>query len=153
MRPLLLLAALILAGCAAPGSSPTNDSSTNSSTNIPIIPPPIEETKDVQGSLQPIPDPQANDPCALPTVTCYHHKFDVASAVKMEATLSWGVAANDFDLYLYKDGKEFKSDVAPPPATTAKLSEALEVASYDLIVVPASVGQDTYKLSATFAAS
>lgn len=152
MRAILVLVALALAGCAAPDSTPTNDASDNSSTSIPIVPPPIEESKDVQGSAQPITLPTTGDPCESPTVQCYHHKFDVASSVKMEASLSWGVPANDFDLYLYKGTAIFKQDNAAPPGTTAKLSESLEAASYDLVVVLAAVGQDTYKLSATFAA-
>jgi hypothetical protein len=156
MRPILLLAAcLVAAGCVTPSTTPTPDAnnSTNSTMDMGMLPAPINETKDVQGGVQPVRDPATNDPCSLPTSGCLHHKFDVAAPATMEATLSWGLQANDFDLVLYLDGKEVAADTNPPPGTSAKLSAELEPGSYDLVVVPATVSQDTYKLAATFSSA
>ena len=156
MRSLLVLAmALTFAGCVTPPgtTTPPTNGTTNTTADMGMLPPPINETKSVQGGLQPVTDPQSNAPCTLPTSACVHHKFDANSTVQMEAALTWGVQANDFDLWLFKDGKPLKGDNAPPPGTSAKLSLKLDPGSYDLVVDPATVSQDTYKLSATFAAA
>ena len=157
MRHFLVLAAAatLLAGCVTPPgtTTPPTNGTTNSTADLAMLPPPINETKSVQGGLQPVPDPQSSAPCTLPTSACVHHKFDANLTVQMEATLSWTLNANDFDLWVFKDGKPLKGDNAAPPGTSAKLSLKLEPGSYDLVVDPATVSQDTYKLAATFAAA
>ena len=153
--PILLLALALLAGCVAPDNGATPSNSTSSTTGAAAaLPPPINDTKEVQGSAEPLTgDPTPIAPCSTPSAKCYRYAFQLNATARMTATLTWGIPASDFDLHLLKDGKAYKSSASSPPGTSEKLDEKLDPAKYELVVAAAGVSQDTFKIAASFAAA
>lgn len=158
MRILLILAALALAaGCVTPDTTPTTptNGTTNTTTDMAALPPPINDTKEVQGAADPG-NIVTGAPCQTPNSQCFKYPFELNGSAHMAATLTWGQPASDFDLYVFQDGKDMNaggaSDVSTGPGTSEKIDIDLEAGSYELIVVAWAVAQDTYKVSATFGA-
>ncbi|MEA3202658.1 MAG: hypothetical protein QOI63_324 [Thermoplasmata archaeon] len=170
LLPLALLLALALAGCA---STPAGTSSTSGSpapATLAPLPKDIAATQAVMGAADPVnvsPKPDPNDPlpaapCATPPSKCFSYPFTVNGTAKVayDAKLTWGLAASDFDLYLYKDGKVVASSAAgpegnplggmPPGTIGEHLTDALDPGSYVLVVDPFAVSQDSYTLTVAF---
>jgi hypothetical protein len=170
MRALLLVALVAtasLAGCASTGPTSTTQT-TGPAPNAAASPPKdITDSKTVAGSADPanVGTNLASTPCANPPSACIRYPFKVDDAmgtVTYEATLTWGLGGNDFDLYLFKDGKQAAASAngavnsplggGNPPATAREhLKGSLEPGSYEIVIDPFSVAQDTYALKVTFA--
>ncbi|GEM_PF-5899241 len=143
---LLLLASLALAGCASsPGSPPGN--ATNATAMAAALPPAIHETQAVQGSV----DPPNVPACSQATTQCFHHPFQLNASASINATLTWGLDRNDFDLYLFK-GTERVASSNGGSGTKEEIGQTLAPGAYDLVVGGTTVAADTYKLDAVFAA-
>lgn len=162
MRSLILLAALaLLAGCVTPPgtTTPPTNGTTNTTAGMSALPPSINDTKDVQGSADPLNLAPGGAPCQSPSSQCFKYPFEMNGTGHIAATLSWGEPASDFDLYVFKDGKVVSTgganDVAAGPSTSAseKVDMDLETGKYELVVAAWAVAQDTYKVAATFTAA
>lgn len=75
---------------------------------------------------------------------------DMDSQVSMDAQLSWGLAANNLDLVLYKGEKEIDADYANV-GTTASIRHELDAGDYRILIDPYdAVGVDEFELIVTF---
>jgi hypothetical protein len=93
------------------------------------------------------------NPCDL--ASCDLREFTLEGTFDVEATLTWGQAGNDFDLYLYQDGAEVaRADVDAPedPQETREVlvRAALPPGDYAFLVVGSTMALDTYTLRADF---
>lgn len=97
--------------------------------------------------------------CNGPFHSCDKRSFSIKGTFDVNATLSWGLATNDFDLYLYRDtgaAHEFVSDDGingpnDPATATQELHYAdLPPGNYRLYVVPRHAVYDAYELDAVF---
>lgn len=151
LRAATLALVLLLAGCTTPE---TSDDDTNSTSPTPPtmadLPAPIEESKTVSGGADPT--NFAGAPvCSAPTAACERYPFELNATAMIVAGLSWGVPANDFDLYLFKDGEPTEiMSASNPPGTTEQFEESIDAGSYEVVVVPWAVSQDTFTLTVTF---
>lgn len=155
MRWAFLLACLLaLAGCTTPGDGGDGGATTTPPTtpDASALPAPIEDSKTVQGSADPLAGTPIGPPCSSPLAQCFRYPFELNASATLDAKLTWTVQANDFDLHVFQDGQptEFAS-TTPPPGTQEALSVELEPGAYELVVSAYGVTQDTYKLIATFA--
>jgi hypothetical protein len=94
-------------------------------------------------------------PCG-PAGTCDFRQFSINGTFDLVATLSWGLPANDLDLYLYEGETEVSragiNTVGDPPGTTQVLVHpSLPPGDYTFWVVAWNAVQETYELDATFA--
>lgn len=150
---MVALAALVaLAGCLGsddgdadddvPDDVPTND-------DRQPLPEPIEASELVVGG-QDLTSPTLMGPCENEASSCYAYPFEALGDVLVDASLTWSLDNNDFDLYLFEDGSEVASATNPAPQTSEVLSAAVDPGSYEVVVVAWLVGQDTFELSVTF---
>lgn len=154
----LLSAALALAGCMGGGdgggSTDIRDNSTGGGGNMTgDLPAPINDTKQVTGSADPGNLAPGGQPCTTPSSKCYRYPFQLNSTASITASLTWTVAASDFDLYVFTEGAPHPDSpaVGNPPGTSETVEMELEPGEYEVVVVAWGVAQDTYTLSATFA--
>lgn len=156
---------LPLAGCLT--DSQSVEPTTPVVTPAPKVPPPlpaaIKDAKMVVAGLDPF-NFVTGVPCSQPVSACYLYPFtvddyDVANStgnVSIDAKLMWTIPANDFDLYVFKEG-----DAAPvtmsagsPPATEEAIAAELDgPGNYQLIVVAWAAVADTYTVEATFSST
>lgn len=171
--PALLLVTLLASGCSSEpqdDAGPAGSDGDGPGLNA-TAPEPLHWDADVIAGADPfnlLPDP--NDPLGgnLPEcsqapagqdVSCHYYEFTVNTTVKLEATLAWGVAANDLDLYLY-NGQAFVSNdginsigigVPSLPSTTQVMSvDGLAPGTYTFRVVLWNAVADSYTLDAVF---
>lgn len=161
IAPAVALVSVALAGCLG-GDEPTP---------LDVAPTPVEAAPD----LAPLPDeihdekavPAGVDPfnfammdiCSQSVSTCFRYPFELAEGnnstfapVRVEASLAWMTPANDFDLYLFRDGAQVTSDGATPPGNSEAISHDIEEpGAYEVIVVAWAVAVDTFTLDVTFA--
>ena len=148
---LLVAPALALAGCTTGdgGATPTPTTPADGG-GAATLPPPIEDSQQVTGSADPL-NFASGVPCETPSSQCFRYPFTLNATAAIDATLTWTVPANDFDLYVFKDGAPFEQDGATPPGTEESVQAALDAGEYEVVVVAWGVSQDTFTLSATFA--
>lgn len=91
--------------------------------------------------------------CETDASVCFHYPISLAEPARLDATLTWNNATNDFDLYLYSDGERVAVDGGFPPATEESLELDLEPGEYRLRVVAWLVPQDTFTLDASFSST
>lgn len=160
MRTFLILVALALlaSGCVTPGggsTTPPTNGTTNTTAEMGTFPAPINDTKDVQGGAEPV-SGVAGPPCSTPAAKCFKYAFQLNGTAHITATLTWGLPASDFDLFVFQDGKQTDKQSAcctpPQPHMQEKIDADLDAGSYEIVVSAASVTQDTYKVAATFSA-
>ena len=157
MRALLvaIVAAAALAGCASEPDTqpqPTNQPS----TPVVELPANITDTRNVVGGLDLLNQPQTGGACVNPPSNCIRYPFTVnatSTNVTYTARLTWTIQANDFDLYLYKDGEQVDISGAAPPGTSEQLRGTLRSGNYEIAVDPYGVVQDTYTLDVTFSSA
>jgi hypothetical protein len=146
----LALIALLAAGCVTPPGSnnapPANNSTTSGSRAM--LPPPINDTKEVQGGGEPLTPPTGA--CSTPGAKCFRYPFQLNATAHVVATLTWGLPASDFDLFVNQDGKAVKMSAGSPPGTSEKIDDSLDAGKYEVVVSAAAVSQDTYKLAVVF---
>lgn len=159
MRLLLasLAAILLLAGCLTPDATPDETNTTAPTTPglSAALPAPIEDSKEVSGSGDPLNLVPGTPPCSSPSAQCFPYPFELNATATITADLSWTAPASDFDFYVLQDGAivlNGASDVTAGPGTSEHIEGELEPGAYELTVVAWSVARDTYTLSATFAA-
>lgn len=128
-------------------------SASDSNASAPSPPPPMhwEAGFTVGADLGTLND----TPCGALS-SCDHRSFTLAGTFDLEATLSWGLATNDFDLYLFQDGIEISRDGIDEPgdyptASQVLVHESLAPGSYELWVVGSLMVKDSYALDAVFA--
>lgn len=156
---LLVTAALALAGCmgggGGGGSTDIRGNSTGDGNMTAGLPAPINDTKQVTGSADPGNLAPGGQPCSTPSSKCYRYPFQLNLTADITAELTWGVAASDFDLYVFQDGQPHPDSPSPgaPPGTSETVELTLDPGEYEVVVVAWGVAQDTYTLQATFAAA
>lgn len=158
-RSLAILLALAFAGCVNTPSDASDDTNQTDpdAPDMAALPAPIEASEQVSGSADPL-NFAGQSPCASPTAQCHRYPFELNTTALMSATLTWTVPASDFDLYVFQDGAPIDvggQGASPPgpPNPTETIEQELDEGAYELVVVPWSVAQDTFTLSATFASS
>ncbi len=153
MRVALLLTlaiSLILAGCTSPSATDTTGTDAMAPPVDRILPEPIEDTQTVQGSADPT-NFVGLGVCTAPTAKCVRYPFEVTSTTSLAADLTWGVASNDFDLYVFSEGAPITSDGGQtPPGTSERVAIDLDPGAYELVVVPWGVTMDTFTVKAVF---
>lgn len=147
--------ALAFAGCMGPGGDAGND--TNETPDVGEapsgLPAPIEASEEVSGGADPT-NFVTGEVCAGPAANCQRYPFELNTTATIVADLSWTVPANDFDLYLFLDGAQTETFSGnQPPGTTEGFEADIEPGSYEVVVVPWAVSQDTFTLSVTFEAA
>lgn len=153
----LLIACLLaagLSGCLDESSSGdgADDGGDDGMEAAVAKPDDFEDSQMVSGGLDPL-NSVDGQICQTPPDPCIRYPFTVApgnSSFQMTAVLTWGIDANDFDLYLYKGGEESTSAGDPPPETEERITATVGPGDYEVIVVPWSVASDTFTLSVTF---
>jgi hypothetical protein len=93
------------------------------------------------------------NPCEV--ASCDLRQFTLDGPFDVEATLTWGLPGNDFDLYLYQDGTEVgRADLDPPedPQETREVlvHADLPPGDYEFLVVGSTMVADSYTLRADF---
>lgn len=157
---ILLASAALAAGCIGgndDGAAPDDggNESADDDGMATAYPAPINDTKQVTGSADPGNLAPGGQPCATPSSKCFRYPFQMNATGNVTAKLTWGVAASDFDLYVFAEGKPHADSPSPsnPPGTSESLTLELEPGEYELVVVAWGVAQDTYKVEATFGAA
>lgn len=172
MRPSALAALLsmtfLLAGCASDDTGEGPASAEQESTFTPTVPEPLHFEGEVSVGADPFnvvpPAPVGSGmPCSMEVSTCYYHEFTVGEdavgngTVSLTATLAWGLAANDLDLYLYQGEEQLSSDginslgaAEPPPTEQVLRHEGLAAGEYSLWVVVWNGAADSYTLDVEF---
>lgn len=163
------LACLLLAGC----SGTTDDGSATPGAGDDLLgnatapPQPLHWENDVVAGADPynsLPiDP--NDPtslagpgpCSQQVSSCEYYDFSVNGTFDLVATLAWGVAANDLDLYLYQGDTQVSQDgingippAAGVPATQQAMRASVGPGEYTFWVVLWNAAADSYTLDAEF---
>lgn len=157
MRAILfvaILAAAALAGCAG-NSQPTPSVNHPVGPSVRDLPANFTDSRNVVGGADPL-NQAPGAPCESPASSCVRYPVTVnatAGNVTMNVHLSWTVQANDFDLYLYKDGNQIDVSGAAPPGTSEQLRSTLRAGTYEVVVDPYGVAQDTFTLEVTFTPS
>ena len=156
----LLLASTLLAtmpGCLEDDDvpEPTDDAPPMVAENA-TLPADIMASETVMGSADPM-NFVTGGVCESPTAQCFEYPFTIEGnqSVNVDGTLTWGLEANDFDLYVYEGNTEAlngASDVTAGPGTMEHVEGPLEPGEYRVIVVAWGVGQDTFDLAVTFSA-
>lgn len=93
------------------------------------------------------------NPCTL--ASCDLRDFTLDGTHDLEATLTWGLPANDFDLYLYQGETELASAGSLQPGDAPGMSETLVYqdlppGDYRFMVVGSTMVMDSYELDAVF---
>jgi hypothetical protein len=150
MRALALLLVLTLAGCVAQAPSPATNNTTSTTPAAPAaLPPPIHDSKQVQGGAEPLAG-AVGPPCSTPGAKCFSYPFQLNASAHVVATLTWTLPASDFDLYVFQGAKQVQASANPPPGTQEKIDTKLDAGAYTVTVSAASVSQDTFDLKVTF---
>lgn len=158
-RTLLLAFALALVpvfgGCVTKdggdGGPGTNTTAPTSAMNG-TLPAPISDSRQVVGGADPL-NTAGQPQCSTPQAQCVRYPFQLNATATVTATLTWTVPANDFDLAIFQDGASVTAGEggSQPPGTEESIETELEAGSYEVVVIPWSVAQDTYTLDVTFA--
>lgn len=100
--------------------------------------------------------------CSQDVSTCFFHDFVIPGnqSVNLEATLAWGTAGNDFDLYLYQGSTQVSQDginsidptnpASLTPQTTQVMHHTATAGAYTFWVVVWNAVADSYTLDVTF---
>lgn len=162
MRAFLVISALLvaaLAGCTS-AKLPTSGLPDATLVTPAALPAPIHDSQSVMGQA----DVQnlAQQPiCTSPAAKCFHYAFTSNTTANATATLTWTQVGDDFDLYLYQDGTLVSNDGINEAGssnpndyttTTQVMHVAIEAGTYEFIVVPFLVTEDTFTFDAQFAA-
>lgn len=114
-----------------------------------ILPAPIYDNRTVDLGADPF--NLALGPCSTAASSCTLYPLVVESSITAEASLAWGVVANDFDLYILDEsGNPVLSSASSAGGTSEGFSGALEPGTYNVAVVAWLVVQDDYELAVTF---
>jgi len=115
------------------------------------LPPPITQTGHTQASADPL-NFAMQPPCSSPTHQCVEIPFNTTRAVTIDATLSWGNQANDYDFYvLDSTGTSVLTGASPPGVLGPEdWTGELEAGDYIVQIVPWSVVNDDWTFTATF---
>lgn len=171
MRKLLglLLAALMLSGCSGQTDDGNDDGlpDANGLGGNATVPDPLHWENDVVVGADPFnnlpTDP--NDPtsltgpppCSQDVSSCEYYEFTVNGTASLTATLAWGIAANDIDLYLFQGTTEVSRDginslgaVGVPP-TSQVMHAKVDAGTYTFWVVLWNAAADSYILDVEFA--
>ena len=165
LLPLLAALALLLSGCSDDEAG-TDDvpAPTDAAAPAAQVPEPMHWEGEVPVGADPFNVvPVVPGPCSTQASTCFKHEFTVpeGTEVDLEATLAWGLAANDFDLYLYEGDEQLSSDginAVPPAAQVPEPQQVLHYAgledgTYAFWVVAWNAVGDAYTLDVTFTAA
>lgn len=87
--------------------------------------------------------------------SCDARGFTLDGTYDLEATLTWTLLSNDFDLYLFQDGKmidrrAFDSITQAPEPRVVLARPGVGPGEYDLVVVGDRMVKDSYDLDAVF---
>lgn len=111
-------------------------------------PPPVEATGMTAASLDPL-NFIGLPPCSAPSAQCVDVPFTLADEYDAEATLSWGIAANDFDLYVL-DAKGSVVLMAAELSMPESGQATLPAGDYTARIVPWSAAADNWQLEIVF---
>ena len=116
------------------------------------LPAPIRKTGSTQAATDPLNLAQ-QPPCSSPSQECDRTPFTVNATAQVQARLTWGNQANDYDLYVMdmQDTIVLLSGQGPP-GTEEAIDGELEPGEYQLVVVPWLVANDSWSVEATFKA-
>jgi hypothetical protein len=153
---LALHALLLLPGCLEDGEDPApmDEPMVVATTNA-TAPEPLHHegefiaASDPANAVMPI--------CFGPSVDapCHYYEFSTNVTADLEATLAWGLEANDLDLYLYEGDTELSREginaIGDPPNTSQVLVHpGLPPGDYTLWVVAWNAAQESYTLDVLF---
>lgn len=154
---LVIVLAFALSGCLGGNNSPTPATPSGSSEATgeapglePVVPEPIEASETVTGGLNVL-GVLRQSSCGGASTACYRYPFEIVDAVSVEGTITWGLTASDFDMFLYKGNTLVASGTSNPPGTTEYFRAELDAGAYAIVVTPVVVVRDTFQLAATFA--
>jgi hypothetical protein len=113
------------------------------------LPPPIEESGTTTLSADPM-NYLFAPPCTTPTARCVEIPFALEGPARIEATLSWGSPASDYDLYILDASRNILVTSGAFAGTSEQASLDLDQGEYVLQVVPWLVVQDNWTVKAEF---
>lgn len=116
------------------------------------LPPPIHEEGRTSASADPM-NLLGADPCSTPSADCEEITFTIGREATIEAELSWGNLANDFDFYILDEDGTVVVQGASEPGTVGASEQAsgtLVEGTYTIQIVPWSAAQDSWTFDATF---
>jgi len=116
------------------------------------LPPPIHEEGTTTASADPL-NMLGAQPCSSPSAQCEEIPFTIGREATIEAELSWGNVANDYDFYILDEEGTVVLTGASPPGTVGppeQASGSLPPGTYTIQIVPWSAAQDSWTFAATF---
>lgn len=146
-----LIPLLLLAGCTQP-NGPAGEGAPDA-PRADGLPENYEVTGEVVAQGDPV-IVASGAPCSTPGSQCARYPFTLNESAEVLAFLTWTLAANDFDLYIFAEGAPTSSEgtnAGPSAQTSASVAEILPPGEYEVVVVPFFVGRDTYTLAVEFA--
>ncbi|HUR25857.1 MAG TPA: hypothetical protein VM327_07590 [Candidatus Thermoplasmatota archaeon] len=145
---LLLLATItcLLAGCAE-DVDPLLEAVDPVPPEPATLPAPIEADETMPPSLDPI--NSGGPACSPPTSTCFRYPFALKGNATAKAILSWGILANDLDLYLLR-GEEVVDSSSAGMTAAESLSTSLEGGDYEYVVQGSTTAAQPFHFEATF---
>ncbi|MEA3190558.1 MAG: hypothetical protein QOD77_1140 [Thermoplasmata archaeon] len=125
----------------------------------PILPKPtkiLPEAIHEQGTFTVSFDPlnlQGGGICNTPTAECFEYPFEVEGApVDFDATLAWGLSANDLDFYIYEGDSQLYAGTNDlgNPTTGEAITGNLPAGEYRVIVVGWNAAGESFNLDVEF---
>ncbi len=152
---------LVLAGCLGDsGSDGDLADGADPEAQAPATPPePLHWETDIVAGADPFNVAGTFPACSQDVSSCDYYEFTTNGTFGLTATLAWGIAANDLDLYLYQGSDLVSQDGIngiPPAASVPATSQVMHVDSlqpgtYTFWVVIWNGAADAYTLDAAFA--
>lgn len=115
------------------------------------LPPELHESEEVPFGMD-VSNQVEGAPCASALSTCFKYPFSVkrenviGGLPEADIVLTWTVASNDFDVYLYQGGAEVDRSADSVPGTSERIQLPLREGSYEVWVSAWSAAADTFEL-------